>query len=485
MFNYLLASYDAIGIFELKITVESTMPHQLKDVFDELHVQMTPALANALIKLVNAYETRGTHPLAFNSYMLGVYSCAFTTQDRNDFFDLFNVEYKGFVELLKEHITGANNIFGVRTNSVVDLVKNFIAKSPLSGFAGLLPSDVRKQMSTVTSIDTNYKVISDPFNIFITYVIHLVYDSKLPQKLKDETNTKLVMFLQYKFFTSLVNHRFKYKPDEAVMTAMFEGLTAKFDIKIYGTWKNVMLARTQHLLDKTSQHAEALSKYNDDKRILYFITFTQTSIRNQINIITEEFMKTKEAEDRIGTYSNTGTNIEGEMILIDNVATYDIMVTNVYNDALSVTRFLDDSLVRMIAGMFTNIRAATLRSFIIAFSEYAVVQAKAGKSQLVKKVDGEELFLGPEILIENIVQKSFRYCSENRVDFHKPLQVLRALKDVYSSSRTTDNNILQIRASVAQIVLDLQESRRDTTLSALRIAFLLYITVLAYRYIKK
>lgn len=45
----------------------------------------------------------------------------------------------------------------------------------------------------------------------------------------------MLLFLQYKFFTSLVNYRFKYKANEAIMTATYEQLSNKYYIKVYGT----------------------------------------------------------------------------------------------------------------------------------------------------------------------------------------------------------------------------------------------------------
>ena len=73
---------------------------------------------------------------------------------------------------------------------------------------------------------------------------------------------------------------------------------------------------------------------------------------------------------------------------------------------------------------------------------------------------------------------------QNNVNL-KPLEILRALKDVYSSSRISDPGILQIRATMAHLVLELQDSRREVVLSALRIAFVIYIIILSFKFLKE
>lgn len=460
------------------------MSQQIKDVLSErLNISMTPALATAIVRFVNAYESRGTHPEAFNSPYLGIHPCYFLTKDRDDFFALFNVDSKEFAQFIAKYSNGRNIIFGVNMRTLVDMARSLI-DSLRKTIKGLSASDMRKIISDITSIDTNFKVASDPLNIFITYLLHLVVTSSLPVKQKEETMFKLLMLLQYKFFTSLVNHRFKYKPDEEVMTAMFESLTNKFDIKQYGTWKRVMEVRAEQFVQKDSLHYNTFVTYNDDKKILYIITDVQTRIRNQINIVTQEFMKAKERQDKIGSYSHVGTDVDGEKILINSNSGFDIMTASVYNDSLSVTRFLDDPALKIVTGLFNGLSQPKIRALLIAFSELAVKQTKSGQSQLIKEENGVVIYVGAQILIQNIIQKSYRYCIQNKVNLNQLPMIIKTVKDVYGSSRISDEGIIQVRESVNKLVLDLQSNRRDATLSSFRIAFIVYIILLSFKYLK-
>ena len=462
------------------------MSHEIKDTLSAfIKIEMTPALANAVIRFVNAYESRGTHPEAFNSPFLGLYPCFFLTKDRDDFFAIFDVDNKEITSHINKHSNGRDTIFGITTRSLMDSFRGMLDNLRRSMvIQGITASDVRRMVNDITSIDSNFKVASDPLNIFVTYLLHITAISTLKDELKRTVLFKLLMLLQYKFFTSLVNHRFKYKPDESVMVAMFESLTNKFDIKQYGTWKKVMESRAEQFVQKDSLHYNTFINYDDDKKILYVITDVQTRIRNQINIVTHEFMLAKERHDKIGTYSHMGTDAEGEKVIMSGNSGFDMMIASVYNDSLAVTRFLDDDALMLVSGMFRGLPLPKIRSLLITFSELAVKQAKAGQSQEIKEENGIVIFVGSQALIQNIIQKSYRYCIQSKINMRQVASILKAIKDVYSSSRISDDGIIQVRESVNKLILELQSNRRDATVSSFRIAFVLYIIILSFKYLK-
>lgn len=436
------------------------MSHQLLDLFTENYpIKVTPALANAVIKFTTAFELKNTHPLALNTYTLGIYQFHFLPVDRDAFLNLFQTSERDISKLLRPLLSGKMIL-------------------------GATNTELRTMLKNVDSVNSNFKVASDPYNLFSIYLLYCFNTSSLPQKLKHEVCIKIVLLLEYKFFTSLVNHRFPYRANEQIMTAMFENLSGKFDIKVYGTWKNVMVARAEDILAEDSIHNTTFEKFNDDKAIIYVVTDIQTRIRSQINLVTAEYMKAKATNDTIGTYSSIGNDLEGEKVLLDNASVYDVMFTSVYTNLLSITKWLDDSSIRLIAGLFTALNANAFRSFLIRFSELAVKQKNSGESKKIVIKDDQEYYVGCEILIEQIIQKSFRFCTHNGIDIRKPLNVLKALKNVYSASRVQDKNILILRDSVSIILDDIAQTTREATLSALRIGLMLYIIINALKYSK-
>ena len=462
------------------------MANTIRDTLTErLHITITPTLAKSIIRYVLGYETYKTNINAFASPYLGIDSCVFREADRAGFFDLFNVEGNTVTNVVKSKISG-QNIFGVATKHLVEGLASGISQlsSDLST-AGFTQLEMKRIINDIPAIDPNFKIASDPFNIFCIWVTHLVLVSTLPDKLKYDTAMSVLRFLQYRFFTSIVNYRFRYKPNETVMQTTFESLSDKFDIKRYGTWKAVIDARAQDFLSPKSIHYKTLINGGDDKAFLYVITDIQSRMRSQINLYVEEFMRIKESGDLIGSYGSTGTDKEdGQKMILSVESGLDMAISSVYQDTMSVSRLLDDRAIRLTAGLFTALRPDQIRQMMLAFSEYCVKMAKTKNDDKISTIGDEELYIGGHVLVQQIIQQTYRYCRNNGTNINSPVAILKTTKDVYSSSRISDPGIIAVKSSVGNLVLELQASRRETTLSALRVAFIMYIMLLAIKYIR-
>lgn len=239
------------------------------------------------------------------------------------------------------------------------------------------------------------------------------------------------------------------------------------------------------MVSDQSVHYKALMTGTDDKAFLYIITDLQSRMRSQINLYTEEFMRVKESGDIIGSYGSTGTDKEdGTKVMLVNESGLDIAISSVYQDTMSVSRLLDDKAIRLTAGLFTALRPDQIRQMMLAFSEYCVKLAKTKDDDKVSVIGDEELYVGGHVLIQQIIQQTYRYCRNTGTNIKMPVAVLKTTKDVYSSSRVSDSGIITVKSSVGNLVLELQASRRETTLSALRVAFIIYIMLLAVKYIR-
>lgn len=454
----------------------------IKETLDsKTNIVITKPLAQAIINLVNRYETRDDHPSALNSPYLGIHKIYFKDGDRSALFELFDSNEREVSKLISSNIKGNDKIFGISMRSFIpDFIRDLRSGKLISGITS---TELKKVIYDISSIDNNFKVASDPFNLFTSYIIHKVLIADIPDNIKHEAVFKLIMYLQYRFFTSLVNYRFKYVPNEDVMVAMYEGLSNRYDIKVFGTWKKLMEERARLFTSKEeSVHYESLKKYDEDKKIIYFISDTQTRIRNQINAIYEEFRKTKELNDTIGTYSTTGIDNDDEKVVLDVQGGFDIVITNVYNDTLSVTRLLDDRNIKICAGIFKNINTTTFRSALIRFSEESVKQAKSGQSDLIKVINGTEIIVGTHALIEQIIQASYRYCFLNDTNIKIPMEVIKTVKDAFSSSRVLNEDINRINQSVHKIVVDMNITQRLASIASYRLGFIMYFVLMSFRY---
>lgn len=463
----------------------------IKDMLSkEVPIKIDAAIANAIIKFVRVYETYGTNINTFASPYMGLSSCVFRTQDRDGFFELFNMDYKSVASFISARVDNQKaTVFGVTSKSLIqqftDSIKRKLFNPVASMTMGISNSEMKQIIHNIPTIDDNFVVASDPFNLFAIWVTYNILNSKIDSKLKHQAAQSTILLLHYKFFTSLVNYRFKYPANEQTMITTYEAISNKFDIKVLGTWKKVMEKGADDAIDANGIHSKTWTSFDNDMKILYIITDIQSRLRSKVNLFYEAYMQVKAEGDLIGSYDTVGTDTEGQKQIMANEHGIDIAIASVYQDCMAISRIVDIKAMRLVVALFTSIRLDQFKQFIIAFSEECVKLAKlGGDEKIVKdKQTGDELLLGGHALIRAIIQQSYRYCRNNDIDIEVPSKFIKGVKDVYTSSRISDANIIQVKNSVAYYVGTLQGSTREATVTALRTAFIVYIIILSLKYI--
>lgn len=462
----------------------------IKDILSkEVPIRIDSAIANAIIKYVRVYETYGTNINTFASPYMGLTSCVFRTQDRDGFFELFNMNYNDVAKFMSERVDNRREtVFGITSKSLVDKFIDGVKRrlfNPVSSMTlGISNSEMKQIIKEIPTIDDNFVVASDPFNVFTIWVTYNILNSKLDNKLKYQAAQATLLLLHYKFFTSLVNYRFKYPANEAAMITTYESISNKFDIKVLGTWKKVMEKGADDAIDPVGIHGKTWTTFDNDLKIIYIITDIQSRLRSKINLFYEAYMQVKTEGDLIGSYDTVGTDTEGQKQIMANEHGIDIAVSSVYQDCMSVSRIVDVKAMKLAVALFSAIRLDQLKQLIIAFSEECVKLAKLGADdKIIKdKETGAEILVGGHVLIQSIIQQSYRYCRNNDIDIAIPSKFIRGVKDVYTSSRINEPGILQVRDSVMYHVSTLQGSTRESTVTALKAAFIIYIVLLSLKY---
>lgn len=433
------------------------MTEYIRAGFSGLGIELTPQVLSQIERFMVVWEIRGNHSLALNGRLLAVHPIAFTASDREEFF----------------------KIFGLQERIVSSIVK------------------------TIPSINNDFKVVSDPFNLLCVWVMHLaavriqnaMVEHRLSQAQMEAAFDSFAkgqkahaalqpwfaaMFhvakiMHYKFFTSLVNHSFIHGANEKIMEATLNSLSQKFDIIVYGTWKRVIEARCLDLISYKSGHYQGF-RDGIDKDLLYIISDSQTRIRAKIKKIAAAYYDMHRRGEAIATRSTTTSNQEGEKVLVQMVGTFDKLTSALVVEVLNAHVFINDRLVNQISAPFTNISPSMLKTTLLAFSEMATVQAKA--SELDKEgrdADGNEIYIGARAIITNIIQKSIRYCIRRNIPVTDKAAIFIKVKNIYSSSRISDPEIIKVKNSIAYFVDRIGGPRRETTKSSLRLALIMYI----------
>jgi hypothetical protein len=414
-----------------------------------------------------SFETRDTHPYALNTAYLGLYKIQFTKNDRNTYFEIF---------------------YGKSQNTTIHHIEQTIDISKFKPYINNpTASEISISLKDVDAIDETRKIQSDVFNIFTVYLLHKVHTSSLNQNIKTDYIVTLLKILQYKFFTSLVGQRFKYGANEEIMRSTIDNLSNKFAIVQYGSWKKLIETRAIEFYSKDSVHYKTIVQGSDDKALLYLITDLQTRLRNQINIITSKYYEAKDSADTIRSYSLTGKDLDGEKILIDQKSVFDTITDNLVREMYVLTDLIDNELITLVCRLYPNITSNTFKLVLRKLSIKIVEQSKVKNTEKgideIRKSGDIEIYIGLRAYIRNLIQHTYRFCILNRININNKLAILKAIKDVYSSSRISNKDILSVKESTAILVDSCGVSKRTATLASLRLAVITYLIIKSFKYI--
>ena len=408
----------------------------IKDYLNEyVPIAITPNLAAQLIRMVMSFEIYQEHPLTLNSQMFGVSKFAFTGKDRQLFFDILGCDEK----------------------------------------------DVADTIRKIPSINDEFKVISDPFNIMSVYVSHLILTSDLRANLKHDSVISVLNYMQYRFIGSAVNHYFPHGANSDVMQTVVETLNLKFSVRQLGSWKGVVVERSESLAYDTKSHYSTLEKFTNDKDILYLISDTSTRIRSQLKIITSEYYSMKETNNFITSHSST-TSLDGEKILRERHSSFESISSSVYDKVIIKSSFIDERYLKMVQVSVPRLNIGIIRRLLSTISDEARHQIETNTTmKIVKRRDGVEIYEGIEVLINNTIHVIYSSAVRNdKVNLNSKISVYTNVRNIFSAARSANPQLVNIRASLDDLIRRTHISSRDSTISGLTVSLALFLTLLSF-----
>lgn len=415
------------------------MSTEIRDAFKKsLPTQVSPSTAKRLVEFCQAYEVKKNHTEVLRDSSLGVSRMYFHASDQAELFDIF----------------------------------------------GISREEVKKTIRGVGAIDKSFVVISDPYNNFTIWLIHVLQNSSLSQSQIYATQMALLKMMHYKFFTSLVQVFFKHDPDEGIMRATIEGLSRKFNITIHGDWYSVIENQCREILQQDGIYSDVIRRFIPDKKVSRLISDSQTRLRNMIKGVAQEFYAAHEAQIGIGSYGRADT-IAGEKLIRSGDDTILNMASGISNSILNYSSFIDYELIGSITDYVGNVTPAMFREFVVYVTETAVWQGRNGKLDLVKETGNSKEYIGIRALVQALLQKTYRNCIEKGVNVKSKKEIFLASKNIYTSSRMSDQGILDVKNGLSKLVESSKVTTRKSTMASLRTCFVLYIIVKSFSYIKK
>lgn len=361
------------------------------------------------------------HAAFFGGNLLGVQVVRFLDSDRDDWFD---------------HIIGADEEM------------------------------LREQLHGLSSINPDWHVSSNTMNLSCAYLTHGIFRSAMPAEMKKQAMLDTMFILQVKFLTSILGHFFRYPADRAVAEATYAALNLKFILKEQGSWLGLLNYRCEEIISNRSPHYNAISRMDVDKQVVDMLNAIQGALKGFVKNMRGVMERVRLTGGKLATTSSVA-GVNGEEILKDKTrgpATY----TNYLKSILAnKSSFIREDLISVITKVMPSVHYKHLKSSL----EYM----SANYFKILHK--------DIELVVNLVMSHSYAYLSNNRMSLRANVDLadmLVRLRGAYTSSRSTDVDLLELREVTERIIRPAVNSKTEAVVAATRTGVLLYLVARAY-----
>lgn len=326
--------------------------------------------------------------------------------------------------------------------------------------------DIREGLFKLPTINQKHKVASDAFNQVCMFLIHSFLSSKLPEKIKYNGALATALILHYRYITSRLFRGFKYPADPQVAIATYAALNNKFILKRLGSWHAVLEDRSKDLILETGLHYKVLLNYTDDTKIKYAITDSQGRIRDIFKNIYSVFIKVHERGQRVKMTSST-FEFEGEEMLKDK--TKGLIAYIHYIDSIIEDKpaFIKEEIVVAVCDIVKTASPLLLEETLLWMSD----NTKFSNQKIIKE------------FTDLVLIHSFKYLQNNRNVVSRTTDLLAlaiVLRGIYTSSRSSDNDLYKLRELGEKIVKKTGNVKSSSMIASIRTVLMLYIVLRAF-----
>lgn len=385
-----------------------------------IYLDINPRWAMTLRKYVYNFITRKVGMVNymefFGSPYLGLQKITFTTGDRNQWFsEIFDVDE----EELKENLHACK------------------------------------------AINAEWSVVGDVFNLTIPYLLYRTYHSKLDQKTKHQALVDILSMYHYKCLTSIIHNDYKFTARENVVLETYNRLSLKYDIKRYGSWRALIEARAEFILNpKTGIHFDAYTKMDDDKKIVYMVGDIQNRLRRAINDINKVFHDVKNKTD-IVSLDKSKINLGDELTIksvTKEVTQYGFYIERVLAEE---TSFYKEELATYACGVLEGVPKDKLAYVLQSFP---AIYKNPKKPYYKEYVDAVRIHL-------------FEYMHTNDIKKTNVYDVLIKMCGAYGAPRSKNDMVRVIRELGDRIIKEQTGMKTPQTVRVLRASMSLYLVL--------
>lgn len=318
------------------------------------------------------------------------------------------------------------------------------------------------------AIDPSHSVGGNTFNLSTMYILHGFLNSKnVTERRRDEALIQVLVLLQAKFLTSLVNNFLEHEVNKDIAIAAYASLSKRFILKQMGSWIAYFRYRAEDVLSDSSIHIDTLKRFNNDEKVTYVLSDVQTRLRATCKLLMDAFVAAHTADTRIHS-SSAISNFDGEETLgarIDNNRTY---VDELARAAGRRDEFIIDDVRDVIIALMPTLPPRTLTECL----EHIPENYGHRKAEYLDE------------LLEKTLIHALGYIRDNKLKITDLRNILIKLRSIYMAPKASDEYLLRSRELASEVVRRSATTTNKATLASARVAVMLYITLRALVYRK-
>lgn len=373
-----------------------------------------------------------------------------------------------FINKNKEHTEFfGGNLTGVHTVRFLDYDKTKWFEDVMRDTD---PEELREYLHAIPALHGEkgvFFISGDVMNLSCVWLLYKLHNqSELPLEIRRVAMIDVLLVMQFKMLTSLLFHYFRYPADRAVAEATYAMLTNKYSLKVYGSWIAVLKNRAEDVISNTSIHFDVINKMDSDQGVIRMINDIQGRLRDMLKNIYGVFIQAHHSGAKVSSTSSV-VEFDGIEILKDtnkSQATYIHYIKSVIGDTNS---FIREELIKVVCNIMPSAAPKHLRASLESLSRNYL----KSQSDEVSK------------LLEDTMIHSFAYLAENRQTMRSGIDLpglLTRLRGVYTSSRSTDPDLITLRTTVENAIRKAVDSKTEAVVASVRTAVLLYIVARTY-----
>lgn len=326
------------------------------------------------------------------------------------------------------------------------------------------PAVLEDDIYDIPDVNKDFNVSSNYINLSYVWMIYKVLNmNNISDKDKYHVACEILNMMQYKFITSIHTNNFTYSANIEVSTALYESLSNKSDIKVYGTWKALVNARTAGLIPVGSDYYNLLMHLDDDYEVVKFVNDVWNRMKSVMKILTDGFHTINNQKGRIAA-SSMFMMVDGKEVLKDNTNKYTSIKQNMRLLLHDPNGFIKSDLLKVsndiMNAAYPKLVEASLRHLLYVF------QSKAERDNV-------------EELIDNLITFIFTIIRKEKLELTDITSIGIKLRGVFRSSRILSPEFMSIKDRMDVYVNQACPNINPITLSNTRIAVCEYISLRA------